>query len=164
MPIHGSLARETIDDILSRRRAGEAIKAIAIDLDLSESTVGDYVAHLPRDRAPDEVRRLAIVACLDAGLDVRATALKVPCTVTQVVRIVTAARAAEPPHVATEEELEAARVERETDEARLKRNAYQRARIARVRAALTDEERERMRVRNLVYQRAYRARCKAART
>ncbi len=90
MPLMHKTSAHIIVEMCRRRRAGEIIKAIAFDLGATECVVAKYVAHLPRDRAKDEARRLAILTGLDAGLGVRDIVERVGCAVGDVVRVVRA--------------------------------------------------------------------------
>lgn len=87
MPIRGALDNETIRAIRAAFVAGEPIKAIAIDNDVSTATVSKYVRHLPQESKVREARRVAILAALDEGLYARAVATKVGCPVATVVGI-----------------------------------------------------------------------------
>jgi predicted transcriptional regulator len=105
MPNLGATYRHVLDEARRRFSEGETIEAIATELEMSASIVAKYTAHLPqpsqfgghgRVRAKKrETRRRAILGCLDAGLDVRATAKEVGCKISQVVRFIHSERAEE---------------------------------------------------------------------
>jgi DNA invertase Pin-like site-specific DNA recombinase len=95
MPNIGPIYRHVLDEMRRRFTEGETADAIGADLETPVNTVRKYTAHLPQKNAKREARRLAILACLDAGLDVRATAEKAGCKISAVVRLIRSERAEE---------------------------------------------------------------------
>jgi hypothetical protein len=92
--VYSRIPRETILEVRRRFAAGEPPKSIAPALGICVDTVNEHVADLPQEGATREARRRAVLASLEAGLDVRATAAKVGCSIGRVVRILRSARAA----------------------------------------------------------------------
>lgn len=71
----------------------DPVRAVAFDLDVSDAVVEKYTCDLPQRDPKREKRRLAILECLVAGLDVRATATTAECPIGVVVRVIEAQRA-----------------------------------------------------------------------
>lgn len=92
MPRYAPTPIDVRREIRARFAAGEPAKSIADELEMSESNVHAFTCHLPQGAGKRERDRLAILTCLDAGLDVRSTAERVGTSIGRVVRIVRAWR------------------------------------------------------------------------
>lgn len=91
---------DVLREVLRRRAAGEPVKAVASDLDISERIVSNAALHLPADEPLRERRRVAALAALDASTDLRdalaaVRAQGITCTIGYMVRLVRARRQAE---------------------------------------------------------------------